>query len=307
MFIPDSKIGKLIAWVAAFVALIIVIRDYCSIAKTQHEVITNATISGLLIIFLVYSVYREFTISRKEKYANINSHQHRCIHLLRDLQTIILRSQSHSDHSNNISLDTIGSCNSILESLLTEFSSLYSMLTGTLCRTSIKSIYEHDNKLYVYTLARDAKSSDLNSESDMKRYNDHQDALEENEDFNLLYDGFGPNKRCFFCNDLSSRRNYSTSSYKLYGFPTSEISFFDKVISFTKVDKNWPLPYNSTIVWPIQQRETNTLKLDEPECIGFLAVDSESKNVFKRKWDFHIGAEIADALFHPLLLLSPLE
>ena len=73
-------------------------------------------------------------------------------------------------------------------------------------------------------------------------------------------------------------------------------------------EKDWPLPYRSTIVWPIQQRESRLLPLRaNVGCIGFLAIDSESRNVFRENWDFPIGAAVSDSLFHPLKFYASLN
>lgn len=307
MFIPDSKAGKWLAWCGTVGGILFIIRDNIKIVKENYELATVLTLSLFLVIFFVYIVWREYNVSRKERYANICANQHRCIHLLRDLTTILTRNLKSISSQKEKQL-LIDNCITILQDVLTEFSTTFSILTGTLCRASIKSIYEKDGELYVYTLARDKKSADANFEQDQKRFKENLDPLKENIDFKLLYEKFGQNQRCFFSNNLALRRNYCTSSFKIYGYPPDNISFFQRIVTFFKKDNvdNWPLPYISTIVWPIQQRDTQTLKIEKPECIGFLAIDSDSRGVFRKKWDFHLGAEVADALFHPLLLFSRL-
>lgn len=46
--------------------------------------------------------------------------------------------------------------------------------------------------------------------------------------------------------------------------------------------------------------KSNILSFQEIGCIGFLAIDSPHRGVFKQHWDSWIGAGVADTLCHPI-------
>lgn len=310
MFLPDSNIGKWVAWFAAIVGISLAVRDFFHFVDDKAEVISASVIAGLLVFFVLYSIVREALTSRKEKYANINSHRHQCIHIVRDLITYLEKEQcvSHNERT----LKQIRSITSqLLTKFLNEFAVIFSMLTGTNCRATIKAIYRKEDKLYVYTLARDETSRNVNWKKDQERFEKDADPIDKNEDFQILYKDYGPNNRCFFCNDLTIRRNYETSSFDaVQQRPAMDITITSRIRAIFSWKDDWPLPYRSTIVWPTQQSPNPEIQINKPECIGFLAIDSESRNVFKERWDFYIGAEVADALFHALrayLKVAPLK
>jgi hypothetical protein len=300
MHLPDTKIGKWIAWFAAVVGISVATVNYLNIAKNKVDVINTSVIAGLLVFFVFYSILREAMTSRKEKYANINAHRHHCIHTIRDLTTyleIVQKSPLTADKIKEMQAKTA----TLLTKCLDEFAILFSMITGTKCRATIKAIYQKEGKLFVYALVRDDKSKQINWKRDQKRLENDMDPIEENEDFELLYGDYGPDHQYFICNDLTVRRNYKTSSFKVYeNNPPEDITVLSRLFDIFRGKDDWPLPYRSTIVWPIQQCPSPEIYVDKPHCIGFLAIDSESRGVFKRRWDWEIGAEISDGLFHAL-------
>ena len=297
------RINAWISVITLIVGISLTIKNYV-ISAEKGFYITQWTVSLLLIFFIAIIIFREITTLRKEKYANINEHRHRCIHLLRDLTTFLL-TQVEKQKNNSNNLDGVRKrTQTILTEILNEVSTNFSMLTGTLCRATIKTIYKNEDKIYVFAFARDGKSRHANLKKDKERREKNMDPIEENEDFQLLYEDFGPKQCCFFSNNLITRRSYRTSSFKVYDYPPENITFWDVVLQHLGIYRNWALPYKSTIVWPIQQLENPDLEFKVLGCVGFLAIDSESRNVFKKRWDCPIGAEIADALFHPINLLS---
>lgn len=297
MLIPDTKAGKWVGWVIGVAGILSLAKDFIIKDSKTAEFVLAIGIISLLFLLIGYLCWREYNVSRKEKYANINESMHRCVHILRDLTTFSLEKRdTPSDDILRLSLQA-------LTEVLTEFVTCFSMLTGTSCRATIKAIYTQEGQLYVNTIARDNKSRDLCFDSDKKRYNNHEDPIDDNDDFLLIHKKYGPSSKCFFCNDLTIKRNYKNSSFKIYGNPPENILSFRRFLPFLSKEEDWPLPYKSTIVWPIQQRDSSSLRIDGQMCIAFLAIDSESRGVFKKKWDFHIGAEIADALYYPLTLL----
>ncbi len=274
--------------------IIFSLNKYMGFSDSIFEIILSSTISGMFLLLLVFIVVREVMSGRKEKYANITEQMHYCSHISRDIASYLNEIDPSALNDKSKKHVFSASTNSIIK-ILDRISTTYSMLTGTRCRASIKTIYKKNHKLYVRTLARDTMSYESNSKTDKKRYNSNDDSIEENEDFGMLYDDSTPGESYFICNNLIKRRNYTTSSFKVYGKPDKELNWYETITC-----KRWPLPYRSAIVWPIQQKENRFLHFDGIGCIGFLAVDSESRGVFNKKWDPWLGAGIADSLFHPI-------
>ncbi len=288
------EMGAIFGAIVAPLIIVFSLKKFVGFSENAFETILTLTISIGFVLLLLFLVVREIMSIRKEKYANITEKHHFCFHTARDIETFLNEINSASlteDDKKHIFTATVNGYIKILDSV----TMIYSMLTGTRCRATIKTIYEKNDKLFVRTLARDTDSYEHNFDTDKKRYDDDKDAIEENEDFELLYDEQQPGQSYFFCNNLIERRIYKISSFKVYGEPNKEISWFDRLRC-----KGWTLPYRSAIVWPIQQKKNRYFAFNEIGCIGFLAVDSESRGVFNKNWDTWIGAGIADILFHPI-------
>jgi hypothetical protein len=196
----------------------------------------------------------------------------------------------------------------MIEGVLDRFAAVFSVVTGTRCRAAIKLI-EQDKKTkkyFVYTLSRDQDSNRLCREMDKQRCDSRSDLVENNYDFKTLVNHYSPTTRCFICNDLTIKKDYYSSSCEVYEKRTGSLDFFEKIGYLLKKEK-WVLPYKSTIVWPIQQREEDLPFVENTICIGFLTIDSESRGVFEERWDFEVGATVADALFHTIKNFSMLE
>jgi hypothetical protein len=303
MNISDTKIGKWLAWFATVFGLfIVVIKDFIGADKNTSDLITSITVCTLLFLSFIILIVREITLSRKIKYVSINKYLHNCIHDLRDWSTFLFQ-KLNDIKSQQINIEDINSISiNQLSSMLTELASAFSILTGASCRTAIKTIYEKNGRLYVTALARDKISMQENLNKDEQRYKDNSDPVNDNEDFEMLYSKFSLKIRCFFCNDLTKKRFYKNTSFKVYGQPSDNIDLIASINSIIGKSEKWTLPYKSTIVWPIQQQGASFLTIKHKECFGFLCIDSESRNVFNKDWDIYIGAEVADALYHPLFL-----
>lgn len=289
-----KEVSAIFGSIAAPLLIVLSLNRFIGFSDELFEIILTSTVSAGFILLLIFIVVREIMSSRKEKYANITEKHHFCFHTTRDIETFLneldISALTKKDKEYIFTAATNGYIK-ILDSVAT----IYSMLTGTRCRATIKTIYEKDGKLFVRTLARDTNSYEHNFKKDKQRFEDNKDAIEENEDFELLHDEKLPGQNYFFCNNLIERRNYKNSSFKVYGEANKEMSWYERLFC-----KGWSLPYRSAIVWPIQQKQNRYFAFAEIGCIGFLAVDSESRGVFKKNWDTWLGAGIADALFHPI-------
>src|SRR5207249_8901276 len=132
---------------------------------------------------------------------------------------------------------------------------------------------ERPRYLLVRTYARDSINATAKEP-------EQADFLNENTDLCELF--ANPHQRCFFENDLP--KLHAKGGYRNSHLPTQP---FDE----------WPLPYRSAIVWPIRRLGVESQLHPEHELLGFLCVDSASTRVFVHRYDFEIGALIADALY----------
>jgi hypothetical protein len=178
------------------------------------------------------------------------------------------------------------------------------MVAGTTRRAAIKTVFSRNEKIYVCVFTRDKRSNRINMRQDKERFERLADPIEGNEDFHSI---FIEEKHYFIENDLPRYINYLNTSFDRVGGYWRGSSWFQRTFFPAW---GWPLPYRSTMVFPIQQKDSETFAFDPPGCIGFLAIDSRFRNVFRERFDCPIGLSLADALFRPLyryvsLLRSP--
>jgi hypothetical protein len=255
----------------------------------EYEIDKAVIILGFFL-FLFGTIFREISRIRKERYANIFERMEAIFNLIKDLTTYMNeRIESEQIDLEQIKRDVDRSLISILDNI----EEIFSMLTGTTCRTTVKCIFQDGEKLYVYALARDRRSGQINRNRDEKRRDEKSDPLEDNEDF---YSIFSDSKRYCIENDLIPKINYKNTSFKIYGNPRA-LNAFQRLCVPTL---GWTLPYRSTMVFPIRQDESNALRFAAAGCLGFLAIDSAFKGVFQARFDGPLGASFAEALFHPL-------
>lgn len=240
-----------------------------ALLKSQKSIDDSVIwIFGLYILVLaILLAAREYSYSRKARYAEAMRALHRCSHEIRDANWGI--------EENNHEL-----CMLSVKSALNSLATAFSIITGTSCRACIKIIYHDSTKtpveFYTSTFCRNQKvASSANKDSAAP--------IEENTDFTILYrqsDG----ENYFISNDLTKRKSYHNSNWP---------SRHDDRAKFIKERK---YQYISTAVWPIRAREGD----NNPEVIGFLCVDSLARGVFRRRYDIDTGAIIADMLYYML-------
>lgn len=255
-----------------------------------YALLDRLVISVGFLILLVGSIFREITRSRKEKYANIFDRIEAISDTLKELNSFI---DSKSEITNSEYEQFRKSFEGSITSALDNTAELFSMLTGTTCRTSIKSIIEENQAIYVYAFARDRRSNSILKQQDKERFDRRQDKLEDNEDFHSV---FNKPKTYYFQNDLVHVHGYVNSSLRIYGKRPS-LNWFQRIVFPAW---GWTLPYRSAMVFPIQQKESSSLAFPPLGCIGFLTIDSAFRNVFVERYDCPIGATVANALFYPL-------
>lgn len=278
----------------------------------------------MLAATVVSLIYIGRRYERMKRYAEASALVHSAMEIIRDVHFLFQRAceSSHNDSAcksspkKSTGFEQHMPSNDIIIRLLRQimdiFASTMILVTGVHCRTCVKSLNIDKNKVddakgknakereeilrsafYATTLIRDSSSHPTHG------WAKHiTNWVTNNSAFWHFFKG--PLERCYFQNDLTKLRNYNNDSFKVYGNPPD----FPWYLSlYARLWKRWPLPYRSTIVWPIRalrptKHDPNPqLWMDRQNIIGFLCVDSYALHPFKYPYDFHLGACICDALY----------
>lgn len=230
---------------------------------------TVALFGSYILVLGILLIYREYVFSRKARYAEASFFFHKTTHSIRDAFDL-----TEAENKEGTLLK--------IQAALDGFSSAISMITGASCRVCIKQILEKNEgeEYFTQTFVR----------SNTNRYNEKKDSPQElfkNSDFFYIV---RENADMYFSNNLKKESAYNNSSWP--GVSTER----DAYIKAKKYD------YISSISWPIQGGAplSEESQKNKPELIGFLCIDSLTKNIFDRRYDKQLGLMFADSLY-PLL------
>jgi hypothetical protein len=224
--------------------------------------------TGAFILLYV----QEHRAYRRTRYAAAVDEMHNAVHHVRDGASALLLRDAAAQ-------DVIESICRVLDSV----ASTFNIITGENCRASLKEVSRAQNngespavvdgddsaelrRLEVTTMARSGHSE---TKADRMRH-----FVDQNTDFESLF--LNPGQRWFMSNDLTQLEHYKNSSWQGDG----------------------PRDYRSTCVWPIEKRDA--FGASKHDILGFLCVDSKEAEIFDDRFDFWVGAGVADALY-PLL------
>jgi len=267
-------------------------------SESWSQWIDRVVISLGFFILLFGLIWRELSRIRKEKYANIQEDLHGIQHIIRDQFTILSLMEGASAQDRRLHAHVV---RENVQECLNRFASIFTLLTGTKCRATIKMIEPgaSPDKPVVYTYMRDVDSERFFDADDLARRDAGSDLLEENTDFSFVFGEGG--ERWFFCNDLTAQSNYLNSRDP--NLAKRNLSGFRGLLNFWR-PVDWNLPYRSNIVWPIRQKPIKADLGSEFRFVGFLTIDSRHRGVFDIKFDTHLGASIADSLYYMLVRLD---
>jgi hypothetical protein len=267
------KLGRY--WVevlALFADLAAVVAIGAAFYTNHGESLIAVYILVFLSVLWILLIVQEYRYARKSSYAESLRHIHAVVHFLRDT-------------AEEVSSMPEAELRRSLERALGDFAMAFTLVTRTSCRACIKVLSvtprapadwdtqpEPIRYLVVRTFARDLTTAS-------EPHTETADWVTENTDFFEVFDK--PEQRCFFENDLKKR--HSRGLYRNSHLP----------LGYDNRRDLWPLPYRSTIVWPIRLLRPET----KPEVLGFLCIDSRSRRVFVRRYDFDLGALVADGLY----------
>ncbi len=266
---------------------------------TIQSVVHSAALALIAVGALAVLAWREMVFNRRRKFANaLPQHQaasERLVDLCCFLQARILDAADPTKRNKR----WLGQARKMLEEIADDYAAIYSMLTGVRCRMCVKLVdVKPDNTGYVFTLARDRLSSTENRVHDKRRQDGLLDRINDNSDFLSMFEPDSPSRGYFFSEDLAAEENYRSSS----------INYWQNVAGNPNIPyKKWCLPYRSTIVWPIQPSAGEELGIPEHRCIGFLAVDSQSRGAFEERWDAPFGKALACNMYVAMVFYRELD
>lgn len=268
----------------------------------------KADAANIVLVVLVFALvlwigFREFSLARKQKYANASHSIYHMSSKFRSLNEYLLDCLDRVDSGQDVSVREVQRAFvDSIQGICDEVVHMFGILTGTQCRATIKCP-AFDAKgsaaAWVETVARDTNSADSNRQMDQMRAEHKTDLIEDNEDFFMLFDDATPDIGYYCCNDLPGR-------FYAGELESTSISVYRQVASASGrklKDSQYPLPYRSALVWPVRTGDAR----NSPRFYAFLAVDSESRHVFYEAWDTKLGGAIAEQantsfrLFHQLL------
>jgi len=277
-------------------------------------IISQILTIGFVLAFsitLLFLIYFALTYSQKARYAEISQNLHAIQHTIRNTLSKVRQWLAEGEPSLAAATHALISegrekrkseFEASLKDILSQAASIFTILTATNCRTSIKILSGNpksgSNNLYVRTLARDALSAQSCAGKDLhEKSNPSLHAVGLNTDFELI---LKRQKRYFHYGDIENYADYANSSREYWekSQPVhgSTLSWIWRHISPSARNRpSAPFPYRSVLVLPIQG-----LGDAEPSDVpvAFLTIDSMSKHVFNERYDVHIAASIADSLYH---------
>lgn len=261
-----------------------------TLPNEQKADAANLLLIVLVLFLVVWVMGREFHLARKQKYANASHSVYHLTSKFRELNEYLLECLASAQQGKVVSIkDVQKRFSDSLQDVCDETVRLFSMVTGTNCRAAVKvpAFDSGDESIcWAETIARDTNSAMSNKQLDAMRARDRVDLIVDNEDFFILFDDATPDIGYYIHNNLPKRfksGELKTTSVRVYKDAAAAGGRRMK-------EGQYPLPYRSTMVWPIRSGDTETI----PRFHAFFAVDSESRRVFYETWDSKIGGSIAE-------------
>ncbi|MDD5063909.1 MAG: hypothetical protein PHQ35_04005 [Phycisphaerae bacterium] len=248
----------------------------------------------ILLVYLaaaiIFAFIQSLRYARKARYADAIRIFHPIAHILRDAMY----------HINTMNESEFGIT---LKNILSALTSGFEIVTGTKVRACIKllkvdggiaglqglDIDHRREKIYAELFVHDSNSDWPNK--NYSTYPNDKDRLSCNSAFCSLFRG-----DCNFYLENNIPRAYRYRAYENSSFTT-----YGKGIQGSR---SWVLPYRSTILWPIRKllKPTESTPhrktlIETHDVLGFLCVDSASRNIWTSRYDAEIGAAVADLLY----------
>ncbi|MBF0155391.1 MAG: hypothetical protein HQL64_16780 [Magnetococcales bacterium] len=253
--------------------------------KTATEGIPYISMAILIATLMIHSYMRER--KKLHRYAQAVYFYHYANHIVRDYLAQLKAEKLNSKPEH------------VLQDLTDSIAQCFSIITGKRCRSSVKELFKEESadNFQIKTVSRDKIGEKISN----KRAVSVVHTLSGNTDFYNLWYSIEGCSRYYIENDIPGiwkHRKYENTSFKETGEP--EIKNFAGLTVITR----WPLPYKSTIVFPIRyvgRFEPPEVGTNEEKSNwryrGFLCVDCNSRNVFESTLMPELGTGFADLLY----------
>lgn len=200
----------------------------------------------------------------------------------------------HSTTRNQSSPETI--LNSF-HTLCNQVAGVFKVYTGSDCSVCIKIFSTPPRKrggttnVAVTTLCRDS----VHSDRDLSIDNDFKHKVIKNTDFISILENMGKaTGQKFLCNNLPLLKGYKNTSFPHYSNNYTEKGLPDEMVDSER-QRQWPLPYKSSLVVPIDLKSSST-----ETFIGYLCVDSPDIETFDSDICYKLLSGISEGIYDSL-------
>ena len=280
-----TKLSVFIGIPASLFGINFAVKSYWNVSSKDGRV--GLVILALFAIgFLICAVIQEFRYSRKTRYAES----------LPTIYAILGSCLEGGIKSPNINDPDI--ITEKVNDICNKLADAFSTITGTRCAVCIKilefgpgNIVQNSARPVASTLCRDYVSAQKRAHRDERPH-----WLDLNTDFDEMFKTIDrPGGGIFFENYLPSLFNYNNTSFESCGGPPKDVRL--PFVRSVARRKSWSLPYISTIgavIFPTKPDSDDRL-------VGFLCIDSSSRNNFRKRYDIDLLRTISGALY-PMML-----
>lgn len=268
--ILESRTVSFVGSIASVIGLIIVI--YQIFSGSKIEFYQKAAYSLLLIIFLAIAFYSILIRSNKQALEKSFYQMHAINHLYRNTLCQMFSEKNTAPDTTTL----LQNERTTLEAVCQRIATIYSTLTRRTCTVTLKLLTKGENKLYCETYVR--------SEMKSTRDDDHPKIFEVKTGANSAFDEalrYIPGRPSYFySSDLTKNSEYRNQR------------------------PNWKSYYKSTLVVPVRYADSSKVgQNDVTDDVGFLCVDSMSRNRLKNGFHVQILCAFADQMFNFVKLM----
>ncbi len=268
--ILDSRVVAFAGSIASIIGLGYIV--YEMLHGVQIELYQKILYCLLLLIFFATALYSFRVRSDKQAVEKCFYQMHEINHLYRNT---LCQMFSERDPISDTTV-LLQNERTVLEAVCQRIAVIYSTLTRRPCVVTFKLLTKNGNRYFCETYVR--------SEMKSTRDDDHPKVFEVKTGANSAFDDslkFVPGRPSFYHSpDLTKDKEYRNQR------------------------PNWINYYKSTIVVPVRYADTNKVGQDgATEDVGFLAVDTLSRNRLKKGFQVQILCAFADQMFNFIQLM----
>lgn len=252
-----------ITFLASILTIVVSIASalgYAFDATTYASLIYSIAILAMLILCIIYIVYREVTA--KHRFSEYVYYSHYVNHVTRDYMNISSGDSDLESFMSNV-CDKIAEC--------------FSVTTAKKCFCVIKAIKNDEyGNLLVYE-----KYSDRAADTDK-----NPTKLDDWTSLSSIFHNHNP--RYYLCDDVAG-------AHKLHKYKSPKLRDYEYNAS-RWFRSGWPLKFRSTLVLPIRYG-AGVDQDTSPDYFGFLCIDCGSRKAFDHRYHPEMAAAFADLIY----------